>query len=152
MSFWVRGEANILWASVWITLFFYWNFCIFYLIRKSKSLKKKVLELLPIEILDLSFILAILYAGFMVFLYSGSVDLVRDSPSIWCTFFVVQAFFVPHLFRNVIKNYKHDIKEPMHHISLNAQIILVALALLTFLLSYFFVPIFSDLMVKFTFG
>jgi len=29
---------------------------------------------------------------------------------------------------------------------------LVALALLTFLLSYFFVPIFSDLMVKFTFS
>jgi len=150
-KFWVRGQANVIWSTLWITLFFYWNLCVLYLIIKSRKIKKKVLELYPFEILDISFVLTLLFAGILIVMDNSQINLLKDAPSIWCTFFVVQAAFIPLLFKNVTKHYHVDIKGPKHHVSMKVQIILVLSAIAVLALFYFFVPYFSEIIVKFAF-
>lgn len=150
-KFWVRGNLNLVWSTLWITLFFYWNLCVFYLILKSRKLKKKALEFYPLETLDISFLLTILYAGILIYIDNSNINVIMDTPSIWCTFFVVQVLFLPHLFKNITKHYKVKIKEPVHHVSLKVQIILIILSLLVLVLFYTLVPYFSDIIVKFVF-
>lgn len=141
VKFWVRaGENTLLWATVWITLFFHWNLCAFYLILKSKPLKKKILGIYVFETLVISYLLAVGYGGIAVFFNKSLVDSIKDVPSIWCVFFVVQILFLPHLFKIITKYYKANIKEATYTVSLKEKIILLIISSLLFLWFYLYGP------------
>jgi len=102
-SFYLRAYSNSVWAKAWLLLFIYWNICGFLSIKSLDKQKRTILFYL-LATLDVSFILSLIYVlvGNVYF----SVDSCFDSPSIWCTFFVVQTLFLPFFLSTFQKNFK----------------------------------------------
>jgi len=151
-NFWVRGHSHLIWVTFWILLFIYWNICILYMIIKSKKLNaKKSLKLFALESIDISFLLTVIFAYFLIYMDTNSFNSFKDIPSIWCTFFVVQILFIPHLFNNV-KTYLRTTKtQSLHQISLKTQLLLIVFTAVVFIFFSYFAPFFSDIILKFTF-
>ena len=122
-----------------------------YVITKSSKIKKKALGWYTLGTLNITFLLTVTYSIFAISYGGGCFDLAKDAPSIWCTFFVIQLFFTPHMMEKMIKHYKVKIKEPMHHVPLKPQIIIIIVTILLLVLVYLIVPHFSDIAVKFAF-
>jgi hypothetical protein len=151
LKFWVRGHSHIVWAGAWLALYFYWNICVIYVITKSSKLRKKALNWYTLGTLNVTFLLTVIYSFIAISFGNGSFNLAKDGPSIWCTFFVIQLFFIPHMMEKMIKYYKVKIKEPMHHIPINSQIIILLATIVLLVLVYIIFPQFSELAVKFAF-
>jgi hypothetical protein len=147
-SFYLRHNSAFFWAATWLLLFIYWHVCAFkiYSELKDKDSKKTILVYL-LAIADVSFILSALYvlAGYFFF----SVNVCTDSPSIWCTFYVVQSFIIPILmFR--LKNYfkrskstnKSTLRQTLFYFLISLGILLLLMAVL---------PLFNCLTWKFVF-
>ena len=147
-SFYIKHNSAFFWAATWLLLFIYWHVCTFkiYSELKDKDSKKTLLVYL-LAIADVSFILSALYvlAGYFLF----SVNVCTDSPSIWCTFYVVQSFIIPLLmFR--LKNYfkrskspnKSTLRQTLFYFIISLGILLILIAVL---------PLFNCLTWKFIF-
>ena len=101
-SFYLKHNSVFFWAAIWLLLFIYWHVCaikIYFEMKDNKSKRTLVLYLLTIA--DASFILSAIYVLFGYFFFS--VNVCTDSPSIWCTFYVLQSFLVPFLFFKLFK-------------------------------------------------
>ena len=94
VSFYIRHYSPALWMGLWSILFIYIHFCAFEARSKLKDVQsRKTILLFLLAIIDISIILSILYLLFGYWYFS--VNICYDLASIWCTFAVVQAFFIP---------------------------------------------------------
>ncbi|MEE9525282.1 MAG: hypothetical protein V3V78_01600 [Candidatus Woesearchaeota archaeon] len=94
VSFYIRHYSPKLWTALWFFIFIYIHICAFTARSKLKDQKsRKTILWFLLAIMDISFILAVLYLLFgSLFL---SVNICYDLTSIWCTFAVIQAIFIP---------------------------------------------------------
>ena len=95
-SFYVRHNSTFLWATTWLFLFIYWHICaikIYTGLNNRESKRKIIVYLLAVA--DISFILSVIYVIIGYFFFS--VNVCTDSPSIWCTFYVIQTILLPFL-------------------------------------------------------
>lgn len=95
-SFHLSHESAFIWAAYWLVMFTYFHICAIkdraYL---KQDISKKTVLLFMFAILDFSFLVSAVYAilGYWKF----GVNVCTDSPSIWCTFVVLQIFLMPIL-------------------------------------------------------
>lgn len=146
--FYLQHNSIFIWASAYILLFMYWHICA---LKSLPSLKddssKRTLLIYLLAVADISFILSTIYVIIGYFYFS--VNVCTDSPSIWCTFFVLQVFFIPfflnrlpHLFKRNKQLKNLTFKEVL-------QFLLLSLILLSFFI--FLLPFFKCLTWKFVF-
>ena len=99
-SFYMQHNSTYFWAAAWLILFIYWHLSIYWVYSTVKEEKeKKIFLLYTLAVLDISFILSTLYVLFGYFFLS--LNVCTDAPSIWCTFFVIQAFFIPIILKKL---------------------------------------------------
>ncbi len=109
-SFYLQHNSTYFWAAAWLVLFMYWHLSIYWAYSTVKEEKeKKIFLLYTVASVDISFILSTLYVLFGYFFFS--LNVCTDAPSIWCTFFVVQAFFIPLILRKLPKNKEREKKK-----------------------------------------
>jgi hypothetical protein len=95
-SFYLKHNSAFFWATAWLFLFIYWHICAFKTYSEIKDdISRKTLLIYLLAIADVSFILSAFYVIIGYFFFS--VNVCTDSPSIWCTFYVVQSFLIPIL-------------------------------------------------------
>jgi hypothetical protein len=147
-SFYVRHNSAFFWAATWLLLFIYWHVCAFkiYSELEDKDSRKTLLVYL-FAIADISFILSAIYVFVGYFFFS--VNVCTDSPSIWCTFYVLQSFIIPFLMfrlKNSFKRQKNLNKNTFKQTLLYFIISLIILFVLIAIL-----PLFNCLTWKFVF-
>jgi len=147
-SFYLKHNSVFFWAAIWLLLFIYWHVCaikIYFEMKDNKSKRTLVLYLLTIA--DASFILSAIYVLFGYFFFS--VNVCTDSPSIWCTFYVLQSFLVPFLFFKLFK-----FKRQKDTKFMEPKEILIYLIIALFILGVLMLilPLFNCLTWKFVFG
>lgn len=96
-SFHLSHQSAFVWASYWILMFIYFHICAF---KERKALDEDIVSKTLVlgsvlAVLDISFIISIIYTiwGYLQF----NVNVCTDSPSIWCTFYVIQILSLPVL-------------------------------------------------------
>jgi len=147
-SFYLQHNSAGLWAIVWLLFFIYWNICAFKIyseIKDDKSRRTILIYLLTIA--DISFILSMIYVFIGYFLFS--VNVCTDSPSIWCTFYVIQSFLIPILFFRLGNSFKRTNKQKK--IKIKQIILYLLLSLLILLLLILILPLFNCLSWKLVF-
>ncbi|MFH1770142.1 MAG: hypothetical protein ABH828_01155 [archaeon] len=148
VSFYVRHLSALVWSAAYIFLFIYWHVAAF---RIRKELKddqsKKTIILYMFAVADVSFILSIIYSVFGYFKFS--TNFCYDYPSIWCTFYVVQAFIVPFFFMSLPRIFKR----PQHEKKFSEKniIIFIIISVVILLLLISTLPFFDCLAWKFVF-
>ncbi|PIT87204.1 MAG: hypothetical protein COU31_04130, partial [Candidatus Magasanikbacteria bacterium CG10_big_fil_rev_8_21_14_0_10_40_10] len=97
--------------------------------------------------LDISFIISVIYTlwGYSQF----SVNVCTDSPSIWCTFYVVQIFALPLFLTAVPRILKIPEKKTFQTVKETLLYFLVSIVIFGLLISIF--PFFNCLSLKFVF-
>ena len=147
-SFFVRHHSVFIWATAWMLLFIYWHICA---LNARKDLKdddsRKIMLLYLLAVADLSFILSAAYV--IIGYFSFGVNVCQDSPSIWCTFFVIQAFFAPVFLSVLPKVFLRPNKEKEQKISKTIFYILLSILILAILILS--LPFFHCLTWKFIF-
>jgi hypothetical protein len=147
-SFYVRHNSVFFWASAILLFFIYWHVCAFQIYSEIKdNASKKTLLIYLFAITDVSFILSAIYVIFGYFFFS--VNVCTDSPSIWCTFLVIQSFLIPILFFNLINAFNRPGKP--QKISVKQTIIYLAVSLLILICLILTLPFFKCLTWKFVF-
>ncbi|PIZ52269.1 hypothetical protein COY27_00705 [Candidatus Woesearchaeota archaeon CG_4_10_14_0_2_um_filter_33_13] len=147
-NFYLQHLSAFIWAGVWMFLFIYWHICAINIRKELKTQKsKRTIIYYLFATVDISFLLSLGYTFLGYFRYS--VNVCYDSPSIWCTFFVIQAFFVPFF----LSSFHFTFKRP-HHKTKNETkktiiIILISLLILVGLIAT--LPFFKCLTLKFVF-
>lgn len=138
-SFYVQHYSTFFWGVVWLILFGYWHICVW---QQRKELRddssKQILIIYLLAGTDIAFLLSVIYSVFGSF-YFG-VNYCYDSPSIWCTFMVVQALFVPlflstlpTLFKRPKKATTLSVKKTIFYLVIAlAVVVLIALTLPAF--------------------
>jgi len=146
-SFYLKHNSTFFWAATWLFLFIYWHVCAFKIYSKSNSKSKKTLIIYLLTIADASFIISAIYVfiGYLFF----SVNVCTDSPSIWCTFYVIQSFLIPILFFRLGKSFNRNNKSSK--ISIKQTITYLVISLLVLLLLISTLPLFNCLTWKFIF-
>jgi hypothetical protein len=138
-SFYLEHHSAFIWSSVWLFLFFYWNTCA---IRCYCQLKlynsKRTMILYLLALTDVSFLISLIYVLLGHFIFS--VNVCTDSPSIWCTFFVIQAFLLP-LFLSRIPVF-FERKSQLQKIPFKKILACFALSLAVLILLVLFLPLF----------
>ena len=147
-SFYISHDTAFLWAIGYLILFFYWHigaFKAYSEIKDDKSRKTLIWYLLAVT--DISFILSVLYVfiGYIFF----SVNVCTDGPSIWCTFSVLQAFFIPYIMYRLDKVFKRSEKKKMFTVKQTIMYLIIALIILAAVVAIF--PLFDCLSWKFIF-
>jgi hypothetical protein len=147
-SFYLRHNSGFVWASFWMLLFIYWHICA---VQLYKSLKgpssKKAILLYMLCTVDISFILSLIYVIWGYFRFS--VNVCTDSPSIWCTFFVIQSLLIPVFLALLPSLYKRPIKFLSTPIRTTLLLLAISLGIILLLIS--FLPFFNCLSLKFVF-
>lgn len=147
-SFHLRHNSVFIWAAAWMLLFIYFHICAINGIKylRSKSSRKKIIRYLLFT-LDISFILSVLYTlwGY----WKHSINVCTDSPSIWCTFYVVQILFLPLFLSSASKT----LKSPKKHTSKTTKLLLehVIISMLILIILISLLPFFDCLSMKFVF-
>jgi hypothetical protein len=147
-SFYLKHNSAFFWAAMWLFLFIYWHICAFKTYSETKNdASKKTLLIYLLSVADLSFILSAVYVitGYFIF----SVNVCTDSPSIWCTFYVIQSVLIPLLMMRLSHHFKRPIK--FRRISLKQLIIFFSVSFLILLLMALTLPFFNCLTWKFIF-
>lgn len=101
-KFYLHHESAFFWASAWMGLFIYFHVCALNSRATMKSdFSKKAVLFYLLATLDISFLLSVLYVlwGYSQF----SMNVCTSSPSVWCTFFVIQLFALPFFLSTVPK-------------------------------------------------
>ncbi len=145
-SFYVRHYSVFIWSAAWMFLFIYWHLCIFLYWKGKMDQKKKALLRYMLCLIDASFIISVLYVllGYWLF----QVNVCVDAPSIWCTFYVIQAILIPFFLFKVEKMFKQEKKTTQ---SLMTTIVLLLLAFVIVIILVSMLPLFSCLSVKLVF-
>jgi len=95
---------------LFMAIFFYWHICWIFDSRFLKdNANKKIIIFYSFAIMDTAFLLSLAYATWGYSKYSN--DMCIALPSIWCTFTVIQALFMPFFLAAIPKianvpNYK----------------------------------------------
>jgi hypothetical protein len=147
-SFFLRHNSAFYWATAWFFLYIYLHVCAFKIYSEIKDDKsKKTILLYLLTIGDLSFIISMIYVfvGYIFF----SVNVCTDSPSIWCTFFVLQSFLIPILFFRLGKSF-HKKSKPTKLTRMQI-ITYLAISLIILLILGSTMPLFNCLTWKFIF-
>ena len=147
-GFYLRHNSAFIWASTWMFLFIYFHVCALRgrtLLKDNRS--KKALITYLLATLDLSFIISTLYTfiGYSQF----SVNVCMDSPSIWCTFFVVQIIALPIFLSavpRILEQPENKTTQSLRETLLYGMVSMVILAVLIATL-----PFFQCLSLKFVF-
>lgn len=144
-SFYVRHYSVFLWSIVYLFLFLYWNACALYHAKRFCIKKRAVLYYL-LSLADLSFILGVIYV--LIGFYFLNVQACTDLPSIWCTFFVVQALVLPAFLYYL----PTLVKKPSKGVAaLKVSLLLFIVALIICGLVMLILPYFDCLAIKFAF-
>ncbi|MFA6534491.1 MAG: hypothetical protein WCT37_04985 [Patescibacteria group bacterium] len=147
-SFYVRHSAAFIWAAAWLFLFIYFHVSA---IASRKLLaadsSKKAILAYFFAVIDLSFILSVIYT--LIGYFRFSVNVCADSPSIWCTFFVIQVFILP-LFLSAVPRIL-DAPEHKTNQTLKQTLIYLAISLLILAGLISTLPFFQCLTLKFVF-
>lgn len=146
VSFYVRHYAVFFWSVAWMFLFIYWHICIFSYWKEKEKKKEKALLLYMLCLIDGSFLLSVLYVLLGNWLFHVNVCL--DAPSIWCTFYVLQAFLIPLFLSQLPKLFKQE-KKTMQSIKKTVLFLLVSLIIVVALIAL--LPLFDCLSMKVVF-
>jgi len=147
-SFYLKHNSAFIWASAWMLLFIYFHICA---LKGRKFIKnntsKKAIITYLLATLDISFILAVVYTlwGYSQF----SVNVCTDSPSIWCTFYVIQIFALPLFLSAVPKILEVPKKKSCQTIKETFLYLLISVTILGLLIAT--LPFFKCLSLKFVF-
>lgn len=143
VSFYVRHYSVFFWSGAWMFLFIYWHACIFSYWKQKGKKKEKALLLYMLCLIDGSFLLSILYVllGHWVF----RVNACLDAPSIWCTFYVIQAFLIPLFLFQLPKLFKQERKTMQ---SIKKTILFLAISLVIVVIFIAMLPLFDCLSMK----
>ncbi|MBU0981082.1 hypothetical protein KKC94_00135 [Patescibacteria group bacterium] len=147
-SFYLRHNNVSLWSYSWIFLFFYFNVCaLFGLKFLPKNSSRKTILAYLLATLDISFILALIYAiwGYSQF----SVNICKDTPSIWCTFYLIQIFAIPFFLSILPAAFKRPAKQTQQTWKEGILYLLVTLTILGIVAS--FLPFFDCAATKIAF-
>ncbi len=144
----VRHNSVYFWSFAWMFLFIYFHFCAIFgrqFLKDSKS-KQAILAYL-MAILDISFLISLLYTAIGYYKYYDNVC--GAFPSIWCTFSVVQIlilpiflFFLPRILNVPEEKSVQTMKETLFY---------VLLSILTLMILVNKIPFFQCLTYKFVF-
>ncbi len=131
-SFYIQHNSAYFWAAAWLILFIYWHLSIYWAYSTVKEEKEKTIFLLyTLAAVDISFILSTLYVLFGYFFFS--LNVCSDAPSIWCTFFVIQAFFIPLILRKLPKNKEREKREKTESLRRTLSYFLISIAVVAIL-------------------
>jgi len=147
-NFYLKHNSAFFWASAWLFLFIYWNICAIKMYSELKDDKsRKTLLIYLLTVADISFILSAIYviAGYFIF----SVNVCTDSPSIWCTFYVIQSFFIPLLLFRLPHALKRNNKT--QNITIKQAVTYLLFSLIIFIILFLTLPLFKCLTWKFAF-
>lgn len=147
-SFYLKHNSTFFWAATWLVLFIYWHICAFRIYLKIKDdASKKTILIYLLSIADASFMLSAIYvfAGYFFF----SVNVCTDSPSIWCTFYVIQSVLTPLLFFRLGNSFKRADKTQKITVRQTITYLIISLLILTVLILT--LPLFKCLTWKFVF-
>ncbi len=109
-SFYLRHYTIYIWGAMWTIFLIYIHLCAFdsrRFIRDKDS--KKIIIYFLISFVDVSLLLSLIYALYGYF-YLG-VNICTDLASIWCTFAVIQALFIPGFLTILPKIFKRPNKK-----------------------------------------
>jgi hypothetical protein len=147
-GFYLKHNSAFIWASAWMLLFIYFHVCA---IKGRKLLNddfsKKAIITYLLATMDLSFILSTIYTlwGYSKF----SLNVCTDSPSIWCTFYVVQIFALPLFLSSIPKILEvpktktaQTLKETLFYFMISIVVLILLISTL---------PFFKCLSLKFVF-
>ena len=143
-SFYLSHNSALLWGAAWLFLFIYWHVCAFKIYSENNSRKTLILYLLAVA--DFSFILSAVYVLSGHFLFS--VNVCTDSPSIWCTFYVIQSLLIPFLLSRLPKSFERNKQTKL---SARQIIIFLLISLLVLMLLALTLPLFNCLSWKLVF-
>lgn len=147
-SFYLRHNSAFIWASAWMLLFIYFHVCA---LKGRKLLKddisKKVIITYLLATLDVSFIISVVYVlwGYSQF----SVNVCTDSPSIWCTFAVLQVIVLPFFLLAIPKILERPEKKTVQTVEQTILYFIISLAILILLIAT--LPFFNCFSLKLAF-
>lgn len=150
LHFWVRGHSHAVWAGMWMALFIYWNVCLLYARHVSTvAINRRLLLWYAFLALDFSFLVAVVYAYLATFLQKGewacpesalaAFELIQDSPSVWCVFAGIHAFFLLILFKMLAKGF--DFRVKLKRVSGKTAVFLVGMSVAIWLALFFMLPL-----------
>ncbi len=146
--FYLKHNSAFFWAATWLFLFIYWHVCAFKIYSEIKDNdSRKTLLVYLLSIADISFILTAIYVlgGYFFF----SVNVCTDSPSIWCTFYVIQSFAIPILFFRLGESFSRmNVQEK---ITVKQTILYVIISVVVLGIFVMALPLFRCLTWKFVF-
>lgn len=138
-SFYLRHHSAFIWAGCYLLGFLYWNICAF---KARSELKdndsRKTIILYLLFTFDISFILSAIYV--LIGHFRFSVNVCTDSPSIWCTFFVVQSLLIPVFLSFLPTAFKRPEKKSS---SLRTAIICLLISAVIFIILLLTLPYFK---------
>lgn len=147
-SFYLQHQSTFFWAALWLFLFIYWHVWAFKIYRELKENRsRKTLLIYLLTVADVSFILSAIYvlAGYFLF----SINVCTDAPSIWCTFYVIQALLIPILLWRLPAAFNRDKKtKPLMFKQVLSYLLIAAIVLIFLILT---LPLFDCLTWKFIF-
>jgi hypothetical protein len=146
-SFHLRHFSVFIWSCSWLLLFIYWHICTFSIKNRLDKKSKKTLFIYLLTLADISFILVTIYTIWGYFKFS--VNVCTDSPSIWCTFFVIQALFIPFFLSTLPLSFNRP--KEHSHIPFKTFIIYLLVSLVILLALLLILPFFKCLTWKFVF-
>ena len=148
VSFYLKHNSAFFWATTWLFLFIYWHVCAFKIYSGIKDdYSRKTILVYLLALADVSFILSAIYVFMGYFFFS--VNVCTDSPSIWCTFYVVQSFLMPLLFFKLRGTFRRESKPSK--IKVQQTILYLAISLIILLILILTLPLFDCLTWKFVF-
>ena len=146
--FYLKHNSAFFWAATWLFFFIYWHICAFNIYSEIKTDKsKKTLLIYLLAIADISFILSAIYV--FVGYFFLKVNVCTDSPSIWCTFYVIQSLLIPILFFRLANAFNRPNKPKI--ITIKQTIIYLIISLVALSVLILTLPLFNCLTWKFVF-
>jgi len=138
-SFYVRQSSIFVWTAIWTFVYMYFNICAlrFRATLKDASSRTMVTKFL-LYTAGLSFLLSGVYIIFGF--YNFGVNVCQDTPSIWCTFAVIQVLLLPFFLSYLPKRYnrpKKQTTQSMKDTIINFSIALAIVIFLTAITPYF---------------
>lgn len=145
-GFYVEHQSTFFWAAAWMLLFIYWNVAVLKNLRTVNEQSRKVAIYYLFAVLNTSFILSAIYTlyGYAYL----SVNVCHDSPSIWCTFFVIQAIILPFFLASFDRSFRRPEKQGFGN---KEFLILLCVSLFIIVMLVFTLPFFDCLSWKFIF-
>ncbi|OGY86731.1 MAG: hypothetical protein A2233_05665 [Candidatus Kerfeldbacteria bacterium RIFOXYA2_FULL_38_24] len=147
-GFFLNHNSAFIWASAWMLLFIYFHVCALKGRRLLKDdISKKAIITYILATMDISFILS---AAYTLWGYSRfSLNVCTASPSVWCTFYVIQVFALPLFLSAVPKILEAPEEKTDQTLKETLLYFIISITILALLIST--LPFFKCLTLKFVF-